>query len=74
MTPSAVPLLRRRGDRGRHGGRGYDDDGDIGRGRQLVIGFARWNALDRIVAWIDEMNGAGKPAAAKVPEYGMTGG
>ena len=67
-------LLRRRRDRGRHGSRRHDDDGDIGRGRQLVIGFARWNALDRVVARIDEMNGAGKTAAAKVPEYGMTGG
>ena len=67
-------LLRRCRDRGRHGNRGHNDDGDIGHFRQLVIGFARWNALDRIVARIDEMNGAGKTAAAKVPEYGMTGG
>jgi hypothetical protein len=74
MTLSADALPRRCRDRGRHDSRRHNDDGDIGRGRQLVVGPARGNTLDRVVARIDEMNAAGKTIAAKVPEYGMTGG
>jgi len=67
-------LLRGRGEGGRNGGRRYGDDGNIGGDRQLLIGLYRGNAFDRIVARINEMDGAGKTAPAEIPQYRMPDG
>jgi len=53
---------------------GNGDDGNIGGDRQLLIGLYRGNAFDRMVARINEMDGAGKTAPAQVPQYGMPDG
>jgi len=67
-------LLRGRGERGRNGGRWYRDDGEIGGDRQRLIGLYRGNAPYRMVARINEMDGAGKTAPAEIPQYRMPDG
>ena len=60
-------------DGGRNGRRRHADHGEIRRARQVGIGFDRANALDGVVMRIDQLNVAGKAAAAQIFQDGMAG-
>ena len=67
------PFARRGSHCLRYGSGRHRDGDNVGRLRQHVIGFDRANARDLIVARIDEVNCAGKPAAEKIFEHGAAG-
>ncbi len=53
--------------------RRHADHGEVRRTRQVGIGFYRANALDGVVMRIDQLNVAGKAAAAQILQDGMAG-
>ncbi len=64
-------FARRGRDRIRNGRRRHRDHGEIGRApADRVVGFDRANALDGIVVRIDQLDVAGKAAAAQIFEHG----
>ena len=62
-----------RRDGGWNGVRRHADHGEVRRTRQVGIGFDRANTFDGVVMRIDQLNVAGKAAAAQILQDGMAG-